>query len=76
MIYSIKQNSARLHGTLIFVLAMITQSFVQALLAVNVYSSLHYYTVLALYEPFTMHTTIDVHLIAGVSTSLTNQILT
>ncbi len=75
MIYSIKQNSARLHGTLIFVLAMITQSFVQAGEEVNVYSARHYDTDMALYEQFTKLTRIEVNLIEGGSDALIERIV-
>ena len=75
MIYSVRQNSARLLGTLIFVLAMITQSFVQAGEEVNVYSARHYDTDMALYEQFTKLTGIEVNLIEGGSDALIERIV-
>ena len=75
MIYSVKQNSARLLGTFIFILAMLMQTFVHADEEVNVYSARHYDTDMALYEQFTERTGIKVNLIEGGSDALIERIV-
>ena len=75
MIHSLKQSSARLLGALTFILAMLMQNFVQAGNEVNVYSSRHYDTDMALYEQFTERTGITVNLIEGGSDALIERIV-